>query len=94
MKQTIVLLTAKSTGSERRDRLFLVRGSNDSDCMTRFVKYAKDPEIKYELDIDTRTIKYLGDGPESETIAIVNESGVVELDTTNNHGYAISIDRD
>lgn len=92
---TIVLLTAKSTGSERNDRIFLVRGENDTECMRRFVKYANDPEMKYELGLDIRTIKYLGDGPaRSGDVEITNESGVVELDTTNNCGYSISIERD
>jgi hypothetical protein len=87
-------MTAKSSGSERRDRLFLVRGIDDVDCFDKFRSFAADVENQYDIGLDIRTIKYLGDGPDSGTITITNESGVVELDTTNNSGYTVSVEKD
>lgn len=85
-----VLLTAKDNYS-REDRLFLVSGANDGECMMNFKRYVVD--FKFEVGIDSRTVKYLGDGPES-SVKIDNPWGITELDTSNNCGYSVSVVKD
>lgn len=91
-----MLITAKDSGSGDYDRLFLVSGQNDGDCMKKFRAYARrDDDIGHDyLGVDLRTIKYLGDGAEIGKLTVTDPYGVVELDTTNNQGYSIKILKD
>jgi len=87
-------MTAKDLVS-REDRFFLVQGSDDSDCYRKFREFSTNAKERLELGLlDIRTVKYLGDGPESNSVKITNKIGITELDTSNNCGYGVKVFKD